>query len=224
MLIGKATRLLADPLKTRDARRLRKTPVLRINSLADISVKSGIGPIPDPRHERMFHGVPVNVIHVTPEVLIVANRVVPESSLPDVAFLAMAARRGRAARRQIVVGQGQGHPRLDQFPAYREIGLAFRERPHGVQMIGQEHHGHDVKRPLAAGEGQGIMERPPRQRQSQDRPTMIRDNGKEERSAFDHRSAIVAHTRIICPRPRACKHAPYSLRACKHAPYLLARM
>ena len=43
-------------------------------------------PIPDPWHKPMLDRVDMDVIHMTREIVLIANGVLPVASLPDTAF------------------------------------------------------------------------------------------------------------------------------------------
>src|SRR6266478_232046 len=75
----------------------------------------------------MLHRVVMNVIDVTLQVRLVADRVFPKAGLPDA-----------------VSGPGRGWPfmilaarerALDEAPADRIVGIAAGERPYAVQML-----------------------------------------------------------------------------------------
>ena len=93
----------------------------------------------------MFDRIEVDVIHVRRVVLVVANGVLPEASLPDPAFAVGAAHAGQPLRlRQTAHEAG-----FDQSPAGGEVIVARWQGPYRVKMIRKHHPGID-------GEGPGL--------------------------------------------------------------------
>lgn len=93
-------------------------------------------PISHTGHEPLFQGVDVDVIHVRRVVLFIADRVLPESSLPNAALTL-----GHAYRRQAFgFRQCFGEGDLDCLPACRVIGVIGRQRPNGMHGSGKTTH------------------------------------------------------------------------------------
>jgi hypothetical protein len=63
-------------------------PIGRQQSLFDVSVKTAVRPILDLQNMSMLDRVVVNVIDVTRQIVVAANRVLPVTPLPD-AFIAL---------------------------------------------------------------------------------------------------------------------------------------
>ncbi len=77
----------------------------------------------------------MNIIHVRPKVGLVANQVLPVTSLPYPTLAPSNADLGQAFR----FGKRLGKPRLDQPPARCEVRIVFGQLDHAMQMIGQNH-------------------------------------------------------------------------------------
>jgi hypothetical protein len=86
--------------------------------------------------------VDVDVIDVTGEVALVTNRMFPVTALP---YPALAFGRA-AAGDALACGQTSRERRLDQPPAHGKIGIALRQRPDRMQMIGQHDDRVDLER------------------------------------------------------------------------------
>ena len=87
----------------------------------------------------MLHGIEMNVIEVTQEVVLAAQRVLPISPLPNpaLAFDAAAVGDWLAAR------QSMRKAAFDQSPARGEIRIAIGQGPDRMQVIRQDHGGVD---------------------------------------------------------------------------------
>jgi len=83
----------------------------------------------------------MDVFDMPCEVLLVTNHMLPIAALPDPAFpLRRTAWRTELGRRNL--------PRkavLDEHPASGEVRVAGRQRPQGVQVIGENDHGVDAE-------------------------------------------------------------------------------
>ena len=58
-------------------------PIQRVHALPHRPVKGGIRPVPHLRHQPMANRVEMQVIHVTLKIVVVADQVFPEASLPE---------------------------------------------------------------------------------------------------------------------------------------------
>ena len=83
--------------------------------------------------------IEVNVIDVPREIALVAQCVLPVTSLPNTAFVLA----GAACRNLLLRRKSTRECRLYQPPASREISIAIGQGPHGMQMIRQHHDGID---------------------------------------------------------------------------------
>src|SRR5690606_22710800 len=90
----------------------------------------------------MLTWIVVDVVDMSLEIIIIANKVLPVTALPNTA-LALALPTGRYA---FVARQCPGEFGLDQAPAQREIEVAERKGAQGMQMIGQHDYGVDLPR------------------------------------------------------------------------------
>jgi len=79
----------------------------------------------------MLHGIEVDVIDVTFEILFVTNGVFPESTLPQQDF-AISVTRDRGT----CFDDRGGEPTLDQMPTIRKIGVSFGQGHDDVEVIG----------------------------------------------------------------------------------------
>src|SRR3954451_24135717 len=61
-------------------------PILRQQSLPDITVKRRIRAVSNARYKRVFDGIEMNVVDMARKVVIAANGVLPVSSLPQSEF------------------------------------------------------------------------------------------------------------------------------------------
>jgi hypothetical protein len=90
-------------------------------------------PIGYARDVPMLHWIEMNVVDMALKIGVIANRMLPISTLPNTLLslvdLACGSRpRIEAARKAA----------LDQAPTRREIGVIFRQRPNCVNVIGQD--------------------------------------------------------------------------------------
>lgn len=86
----------------------------------------------------MLDGIDVHVINVCREVLVIANAMLPESLLPNW---------------NACIDQSRGNDAFrirgfDEAPTLREICIAFGQRPHGMNVIGQHDPSVDGERQL----------------------------------------------------------------------------
>ena len=79
----------------------------------------------------MLDRIEMQVIHMTGVVAFVADRVFPESPLPDAAFPAVHPHPGPV----FGLGKALGKTRLDQTPTGREIRIPGRQGPDTVQVV-----------------------------------------------------------------------------------------
>ena len=92
--------------------------------------------------------IEMDVRHVTIQIVIVPNLVLPISPLPDAALpLAQPARADR-----LTLCKSARKPRLDERPARRLVRIVFGQAPDRVQMIGQDHHRDDLERVALPGQ------------------------------------------------------------------------
>ncbi len=80
----------------------------------------------------------VDVMSVIPFIL---DQMLPIAPLPDPAFAAGAL----SCRQYFGLRQASDESELDDFPAQGEIGVAIRERPDAMHVVGQNDPGVDVE-------------------------------------------------------------------------------
>lgn len=111
------------------------SPIARQQALSDMAMHAGKGPIRRRLAPAMFDRVEMHVIDSPREVDIVANRVFPIATLPDLA-LAFAQTAGVSSIRGV---DGMGKAALQQPPSCGIVIVAFRQAPDDMQMLGQHH-------------------------------------------------------------------------------------
>src|ERR1700738_4155637 len=145
-------------------------------------------PIADAGDQAVLDRIDVAVLDVAAEILFVADQVFPEPTLPDAAFAARNA--NRAA--QFSLGNNLGEVDLDQPPAQREIGVAGRQCPNRVDMIGQHHHGVNRERVARLREPRRLAQH--LDMVCQQAPTPVEQIYSEEPASTGHeRAAIIRH-------------------------------
>jgi hypothetical protein len=102
------------------------SPIFRIKSLPDITMKAGIRPRSDVFTQTMLYGVVMNIINMPAIVRIVSDSVLPKTSLPDGSFAAF--NPGRIGRLFCVKQCLSlfGKHGLNQSPAFRVIRISIR--------------------------------------------------------------------------------------------------
>ncbi len=90
----------------------------------------------------VFHGVVMDVVHVSGQVGRIADRVFPEAPLPDASLAGALASFGQPFPSRDAAREGG----FDQSPAGGEIGIAGRQCPDAVQVIREDHDGVDGER------------------------------------------------------------------------------
>src|SRR5215510_9510459 len=107
------------------------TPVSRQQTALHIAVEATVRPVANASDISVFHRIEMNVIDVTLEVRIVSDCVFPKPSLPDSRFAPLyLAPRPQLRRRQLA-----GESAFDLAPASRELGIARRQGPNGMEMV-----------------------------------------------------------------------------------------
>ncbi len=89
----------------------------------------------------MLDRVEMNIVHASFEILIVAYRVLPETSLPKRILATVIPDNGRAR-----CDNTPGERSLDRLPTAGKIGVTGRQSQNGVQMIRQNYDRIDRKR------------------------------------------------------------------------------
>jgi len=96
----------------------------------------------------------MDVIDVVAKIVFVLDGVIPKSALPDAALAFATA----ASVDAFCFGDLSGKTGLDQHPTGRVIGIIGRQGKYGVQMIGHDHHGVNLKWMAAAHNANGFAE------------------------------------------------------------------
>jgi hypothetical protein len=95
-------------------------------------MEAAVWPIDYTRDVAMLHWVEMNVVNMALKIGVIANRMLPISTLPNtllsLIYLARGSRPWSEAARK---------PALDQAPARREVGVTLRERPNRVNVKGR---------------------------------------------------------------------------------------
>jgi hypothetical protein len=89
----------------------------------------------------MFNGVEMHVIHVGEVVFVVADDVLPISTLPDSPFVSRQLRRSSKFRG----GNGSRKHAFDQPPTFCVVGVTWREFHYAMKMFRQNHPCVDMK-------------------------------------------------------------------------------
>jgi hypothetical protein len=93
-------------------------------------------PVDHSLNPSVLDRIPVNVIDVPLEILIIQNHVRPKSALPNAAFSPLKP----ACRNPFTFLNSAGELDFDQAPPGRIIRIRGRQRPHTMQMFGQNHN------------------------------------------------------------------------------------
>lgn len=89
----------------------------------------------------VLHGIDVHLVDVMMQVRFIADQVLPVAALPDATLTAgNALRRAALADRQCPAEGG-----FDLCPAVGVVGVAVRQPPHAMQMVGQHRDGQHVE-------------------------------------------------------------------------------
>jgi hypothetical protein len=167
-------------------------PSRRVHAAGHTATKRGMRPLRRVRDQTVLHRVEMNVIHMRREVPVVADRVLPVSPLPDTAFAP--ARHDRRSR--LADAYGFRKPFLDRAPTAGEIGIALRQGPQAVHMIGKHDPGVDVEWRAGADLPNHIPQRVDLCDQ-QVRPAVEQVRREEERSARNPIATIIWHGGIM---------------------------
>ena len=130
----------------------------------------------------MFDRVVMDVIHVADKVGLVAYLILPLAMLPDglLAFLSS------CHVRAMLCESG-----LDQAPAGREVGIARRQVPDTVKMIGHDDNGINVERTRLTNVSKSIAQRTYGFVRRQNGAAKIRHKREEESAARNDGTSIM---------------------------------
>ena len=102
----------------------------------------------------MLDRVEVDIIDMGREIVIVADRMFPKAPLPKAAL----APPQSCLRAPLTDGQVAGEDRLEHAPSCREIGVALRQRPNAVEMVGKHDAGVNHERSAPTDHTDGMPE------------------------------------------------------------------
>jgi hypothetical protein len=163
-------------------------PIFRKKFRLYVAVERRMRPIADTRDQTVLDRIDVTIFDVAAKILLIADQMFPEPTLPDGAFTSrnadVAPRLGR--------GNGLGEGDLNQPPAQRKIGVAGRQCPNCVDVIRQDHHGVDRKRMARLRDARRVAQRVDMVRQKAALPVQQVD-GEEPASAGHEGTAIIWH-------------------------------
>jgi hypothetical protein len=151
----------------------------------------------------MMNGIDVNVIEMPLEITLIADRMLPESPLPD-ALLALRAptfvSRGSTIRLDVRACKRF----FDQAPARRKIRVAIGQRPKRMQMVRKDNIAIELKWMSLADFVEAFHQKHDGLSGSQQRATIL-GNQREEESAATNPCPSVAHLtlRILLGLARA---------------------
>jgi hypothetical protein len=110
------------------------TPIGRQQPILDVAMERAVWPIADPCDMAVFDRIVVDVVDVPLKIGVVPDRMLPITALPDSSFTPR--RLARRAPRSLV--ETTRKARLDQAPARWVVGVVGRQRPDGVEVVGQD--------------------------------------------------------------------------------------
>lgn len=148
-------------------------------------------PVADPFHQAMLHGIVVNVVYVSGEVLVVTDRVLPISPLPECEFAVRVPLDVRADFKQT-----GAEITFDASPPGRKVRIVYGQSEDGVQVIRQDHDCIDRKWPLLPGHAKRSAKYCDAIDKSL-RPPISKRQGEEKRSACKTIAPISDHFGII---------------------------
>jgi len=190
---NKRSALRRKSIRIRESRFTTTGPIRRVYAVLDESVERRIGPVDNPIHQPVFHGIDVHVIHVGGKVCLIPKQMLPITPLPNTPLAPAPPRRGDglSARNRF------GKACLGQAPSAREVGVAGRQFNHAMQVIGQHH-------PAVYSKRMSLTHGPNDRPQNIDMPSeqvvaasFQRGDGKEICAARVPVATVVGHLLII---------------------------
>jgi hypothetical protein len=139
------------------------------------------------RDQAVLDGIVVDVIDVAGEIVIVADQMLPEPPLPELIFAPLV-----TGERNPVTSQRPAEASLDGAPAVLVIGVAGRQGPQGVQVIGKHDDRVNGKGALAPHAAQDLPQElgSPGEKIG---PPVAQGDGEEVRSAGDAGAPVADH-------------------------------
>ena len=164
-------------------------PPIAMNSThRDITMKRGIRPCRNAVGQAVFDRVVMNVIDMRPQIVVVADRVLPETPGPQRGLPATAPWNACATGLQRLRESA-----LEDLQASRIPIIAFGQTPDSMQVIRQHHHRNDLERAFRSGlpqrptQGVDLLDQRPRR--------AIRQRQREEICAPGDTIASIEHHR-----------------------------
>ena len=177
--------------------RFIRTPINRIQPSPHEAVESRIWPIRNPLHQSVLHRIIMNILHVTPQVIIVANPMFPEPPLPDVLLAAAPARRAGRPTRPLFTTPGASEAAFNQPPTHGKVAVILRQTPKNMQMIRQQDKRYYLEVIIFSRPKKCRTKQPAGPNPRQQRPPMGSDDREEECATSQPDPPIVTHKPII---------------------------
>ncbi len=86
----------------------------------------------------MFYRVVMNIVHVDTEIIIVPDKMLPKTPLPDSRLPITVTRRRKGGLSRQTALDLSGESSLDESPTFGEILIALRKRPKTMQVVGKK--------------------------------------------------------------------------------------
>jgi len=150
-------------------------------------------PVGHALNKAMLAWIPVDIVRTMLEIVFVADRMFPESWLPDTVFSTQALRLGDIGFRQ-----SDGEPlvaefSLDLLHSQRVSLITARQSHHQVPVIRKQHRGYKSKRMTPADRFDCRAKKFPSRIGRQNRPTVVSHHREEERPAWNIPPSIIRH-------------------------------
>jgi len=140
----------------------------------------------------VFNRIVMDVIKMPLKVALVLDCVFPESALPYVGFPAISPRTLAEFSRGPDI-KGAGEFDLDPPNSPGKIGVAGRQRPEEVNMVGQDHRRDDLEGLLSPDAPERLAQQFDPLRRLKDRPALMRHQREEERSPRRVSPPVIRH-------------------------------
>ena len=133
----------------------RGGPIGWEEAASDVAVQAGVGPVGGATDEAVLDRVVMDVIDVVAVIGLVADQVLPISTLPDAAFAASLA----YGRSMFGDGNLPAEILLDPPPTAREIAVSGRQGGDAMQVLGQDDPCIDPEASPSCGVHDGMLEK-----------------------------------------------------------------
>ena len=124
----------------------RHTPIAMRSAQSDITMKRGIRPSRNAIGQTMFDRVVMNIIHMRPQIVVIADRVLPETPSPHAWLSATGSRNADTP--------GFQSPRESAFEYQQPCRIrfiSFGQAPDCMYMLRQHYHRNDLERAFCLG-------------------------------------------------------------------------